>query len=135
MKLIAPVILFAATAALAQEAPSDAPPLPKIDYRPDTLIRLLQTEPKPLPREKRVRWGWGTVEFRVLNTRVRIGIVDAFPGSVPRTTSEFIDPFRLTHTEYATTPRSFATRRAYGRERARIERMEKERAKIVVKTE
>jgi len=54
------------------------------------------------------------------------------PGTRPTTSREWPDPFALTHTSIATTPRSFTTHRAVNAEIRRIEKTE--RAKIRVKS-
>lgn len=134
MQWLVIVILLAADSAIAQAVSRDEQ-LPKSDFSQGTLLRLLQPEQKPARAEPKVEWNWGLIEFNLLNIKMSVGVREALPGSVPGTTSQTIDPFQLNHVEYATTSRSFAARRDYSRERLRIEKMERARARVAVNTE
>ena len=138
--VLALVTLVAAASLAAQEAsPADAATVtPKPDYSTQSLMRLFRPEDPRPPVEKRFTWHFGSVEFKALHMRWRIAylpIVAPLPGSVPRTNREMIDPFALTGTEFATTPRTFRTRRAMSSEMRRIERLERERAHVVATPE
>jgi hypothetical protein len=134
--------ILLATAAAAQEAvpPSivTPAPAPAPDYSNDSLMRLFRPEEPRQAPERRFHWTFGGVEFRALNMRWRIAylpILPPLPGSVPKTNREAIDPFVLTGTEFAMTPRTFKTRRLINSELRRIERMERERGKVVATPE
>ena len=67
--------------------------------------------------------------------RIDLGQQRSAHVEVERTNREMIDPFVLTGTEFATTPRTFNTRRAISSELRRIERLERSRHSVVATPE
>jgi hypothetical protein len=123
--------------AAAQEAPAADAPRP--DYTREKLTQIfshvIEAPPKPDPT---VNWHLGYVEFRALNMRWHISwlpLLAPLPGSIRGPVSAPLDPFAMTGTEIPYTPRTWRDKRAMSKELQRIERMERERAKIKVKTE
>jgi hypothetical protein len=108
-----------------------------IDYSRDHLNRLFVEMPTP-PAVEDIVITPGMAQFRALGLNFNLGYLPffaPFPGSVPTTTNVWPDPFFLTHTSIATTPQSFARGRALSREIRRINRLEREKAKVVVKVQ
>jgi hypothetical protein len=111
---------------------------PKPDYSPQTLRQIFAhtDEWQPKPRST-VRWGLGSVEFKAFGMNWRIlylPIAMPFSGSVrgSNPSTMWPDPFALTGTEFATTPRNWHDNREISKERRRIEKSVKERAKVKV---
>jgi hypothetical protein len=130
--LLAFVLFLTALAAVAQEDPA------KPDYSRDGLLRLFATSDVSAKRPKSIEFHAGYVDFRALNMRWRFAFLPflaPFPGSVRGTVPAFPDPFLLTHTEIPYTPRTWRDQRAYSGELKRIEKSERERARVVVKPE
>lgn len=127
--------LLVAGAALAQTADGRQPPAP--DYSREKLREIFSHTEEAPNRASNIEFTPGAVFFKALGMRWRINYLPflaPLPGSVRTTTGYNVDPFALTGTEIAQTPRTFATRRAINAEMKRIERTEKEkRAKVVVK--
>ena len=117
-------VLLLTSPVLAQETPPSAP-----DYSKDTLLRLFAEGEERPEREQNVKWSFGQVEFRAMGMRWRIGYLPflvPLPGSYMDTTGwDLPDPFLLTGTEIATTPRTFRDRRAMNAEMKRIDRLTK----------
>jgi hypothetical protein len=117
-------VLLLASPILAQETAPSAP-----DYSKDTLLRLFAEGEERPERERNVKWSFGRVEFKALGMRWRIGYLPflvPLPGSYMDTTGWGLpDPFLLTGTEIATTPRTFRDRRAMSAEMKRIDRLTK----------
>jgi hypothetical protein len=134
------VLLTCGTVA-AQEAPATSTAeaeAPAPDYSDQSLMRLFRPEDPRPPVDRRVTWRLGSVEFRALNMRWKIAFfpfLPPLPGSVPTTNRQMIDPFLLNGTQYATTPRTFQTRRNISAELRRIEKMERDRGKVVATPE
>lgn len=138
MACAALVLTFAAAAAGAQQEPpatSTAPP--PVDYSREKLTRIFSNIIEPPPKvEPRVKWGLGYVEFKALNMRWRIAVLPflaPLPGSVRRTSPTIFDPFEMTGTVIPYTPRTWNDKRNLSKELRRIERTERERAKVVAK--
>jgi len=101
--------------------------LPKPDYSPEALrqfVALSNEDHPPVPST--VHWGFGGVEFRALGMNWHIMYLPfamPFSGSVRYSdpSSMWPDPFALTHTELAETPRTFSDKREVSKERKRIE--------------
>lgn len=134
---MAALLLLIATAAAAQQPASSTAGPP--DFSREKLTQLfsnvVESPPKPDPT---VNWHVGDVEFRALNMRWHIGFLPflaPLPGSVRRTVPTLMDPFALTGTEIPYTPRTWREGRALSKELQRIERTERARAKLRVKTE
>jgi hypothetical protein len=77
----------------------------------------------------------GSVELKAFGMSWRIlylPIAMPFSGSVrgSNPSTMWPDPFALTRTEYATTPKTWRDKRELDRERRRIEKSMKERAKL-----
>jgi hypothetical protein len=123
------LLLLVSTAAAAQDTP-------ETDFSKDTLMRLLAAEePRPEPRP-RVDFHVGAVDFLVRGNTYRFNYLPfmvPLSGSNPRTSSEMPDPFALTQTAIATSPRVWRNRRAVNAELRRIDRSERARAKVRVK--
>lgn len=128
--LILPLLLLLVLPASAQDA-DDA------DYSRDTLMRIFVAQ---APREERppVILHVGRVEFTTLGLDWNVAylpFLTPLHGTNPRVQQEMPDPFILTHTPIATGPRAARrNRRALNAELRRIERTERERAKIRVTT-
>lgn len=124
----------------SQQTPLDPaePPVRTPDFSDENLMQLFRPEdPRPAV-ERRVRWSFGGVEFRGLGTRWKIGylpILWPLPGSVATTNRQMIDPFLLNQTEFAMTPRAFRRGRGINSEMRRIEKLDRERAKVVATPE
>lgn len=99
------------------------------DFSKDTLLRLFADDEERPQADPNVKWSIGAVEFKAAGMRWRIGYLPFFmplPGSFMGTTGwDLPDPFLLTGTEYATTPRSFRDRRGMSAEMKRIDRLTK----------
>lgn len=122
MRLLAGIMFAAALTlpAFTQEA----------DYSQEQLDRTFAMRQIDLPErpEGRVRYGFGYVDFRALGMDWRlIYLPIAMPLSGTRmgTTNEWPDPFALTSTAVATTPRTWHTQRQVSREIRRIKKSEK----------
>ncbi len=112
-----------ASAALAQE-PAEAAREPKVhDYSRPTLLRLLEDQRREEQRLQRVRFVIGAVEFRALGTRWRFNylpLMAPLSGTQVRVSQQWPDPFLLTGTALATTPRNWRERREVEKELKRI---------------
>ena len=112
----------------------------KPDYSPQALRQIFtansdENRPRVQPV---VRWGLGSVEFRAFGMDWRIlylPIAMPFSGSVrgSNPSSKWPDPFLLTGTQFAETPRNWRDNRELSRERRRIEKSMRDRAKVEVK--
>ena len=128
-------VLFVIAGSLAaQETPT------KPDYSRDNLMRIFSVDDTPPKREPAVRFRVGAVDFRALGTSWRfvyLPIMMPLSGTRFGITNEIPDPFALTHTPIATSPRvARQHRRAVNSELRRIEKSEKQkRAKIKVRTQ
>jgi len=116
------------------------PPQVQTDYSRETLLELFADLPEPEENTgNRIDHQFGSISFRAMGTRFRIGYLPFFmplSGSRPWLNGErWPDPFVLTGAGYATTPRSFRTRREMSSELRRIERKVRESAKVTVKPE
>jgi hypothetical protein len=115
----------------AQEAVPAQP-----DFSREKLIEIFAGIPTPPEQEKNIHFHLGSVEFKALGTRWRIAYIPfmmPFSGSVNYGRvmgSDFPDPFALTGTEIAYTPRTWRDQRAMSSELRRIERSERQRAKV-----
>ena len=126
-------LLFAGTLT-AQQTAQQAP-----DYSRPTLLRILADQPEP--DDRKVEYPFGAIQIEGRSTRWLIGYLPflmPLSGSVPTGRglgSDFPNPFVLTHTDYAFTPRTWRDNRAMSRELRRIESEERKRAKVKVSTE
>ncbi len=130
------VILLAATAAFGQtEGTADE----RRDYSKDTMMRLTADIPQRPEHEPRLVFHVGAVDFRALGTRWRFNFLPfmmPLSGTRLDVTQEWPDPFALTHTQIATPPRAFTTRRQMNAELRRIDRVTKKpKATVKVTTE
>ena len=136
------VALFLAAVTPAAAQTQFTPPAPRIepDYSRETLLELFADLPEPeeMPAG-RLDHRFGSINFRALGARFRVGYLPFFmplSGSRPWLNSDrWPDPFVLTGAQYATTPRSFRTRREMSSELRRIERKVRESATVTVKPE
>lgn len=130
------LLLLAATSVAAQG--SDVPyEGPKADYSKGTLLRLFAGEEFREAPVQDLRFYFGAVEFRALNTNfTMIGLMPSLPGARFYTTREWPDAFTMTRTQI---PMSGLALRRYQRQRnaelRRIERVAKPKAKIKVTSE
>jgi hypothetical protein len=125
------VLLLIATSVMGQEEPASTPQQP--DYSRDTLLRLLAENPDRPEVEPPVRFRVGAVEFRALGSEWRfvyLPLMMPLSGSRLTTTQEWPDPFSLTRTTIATSPRAWRTQRALNSEMRRIEQSERARIRI-----
>ena len=132
---IALAVFLAAGAAFGQSGDSQQPP--PVDYSRDKLREIFSKTEQAPNRPGNIEFTPGAILFKALGMRWRINFLPflaPLPGSFRTTTGYNVDPFALTGTELAQTPRTFAARRAVNAELKRIERTEKEkRGKVVVK--
>jgi len=123
-----------AGALMAQQNPPQPP-----DYSRPTLLRILADQPEQ--QERKVEYPFGAIQIEGRSTRWLIGYLPflmPLSGSVPTGRgfgSDFPNPFVLTHTDYAFTPRTWRDNRAMSRELRRIESEERKRAKVKVNPE
>lgn len=131
--------LFVATAltlAIAGSAFAQETPVPDPDYTKPTLIRIFSVDDTPPPRQRRIKHSFGAIEFRALGMDWRVSYLPiAMPlaGSRMGTTNEWPDAFALTGTQFASPPRTWREQRAISAEVRRINRLDRKRAKVVVK--
>jgi hypothetical protein len=122
---IALVSTLAAGMALGQDA-LKAPPKP--DYSRPTLMRLFVEEPQI--SQPRFDFDIGQVTYHRHGLNLMVGylpLLAPFPGTVPTTTRQMIDPFAMTHTQYATPARIANAERE--RQLRQIERLGRGRAR------
>ena len=134
--LVALLLLLAVPATAQEEADPD--------YSRDTLLRLFADAGNETDDDdmRAVRYRFGSVEFRALGTSWRLNylpIMVPFSGTGPgfngEITNTLPDPFMLTNTQIATSPRAWRTQRQRNAELRRIDRTERDRARIEVKTQ
>ncbi|HEX6639459.1 MAG TPA: hypothetical protein VF215_00025 [Thermoanaerobaculia bacterium] len=103
------------------------------DYSKDTLLRLF-VEAAKQESENPIRYRRGAIEFRALGTSWRFNYLPMMPmsGTMGGVTQEWPDPFALTNTVIATSPRSWRTRRNVSAELKRIEKSERAKIKVTV---
>jgi hypothetical protein len=116
-----------ATGAAAQEAAETR------DYSKDTLLRLFVNAAKQ-ETENPIRYRRGAIEFRALGTAWHFNYLPMMPlsGTLGGVSMELPDPFALTNTVLATSPRSWRTRREVNSELKRIEKTERAKIKVTV---
>jgi hypothetical protein len=131
---ITALALAAAGSAFAQEPPAEKP-AENPDYSKPTLMRVFSADEKPPVRPRRVKVTLAGLEFRALGMDWRIGFMPVMPmaGSRHTTSKEWPDAFSLTGTQFASPPRTWRQQRALSAELRRIERLDRKRAKVVVK--
>ena len=135
--------LLLALTVVAQEAapPATEPaPPPAPDFSRDTLVKMFSEEMTVTAKaEPRVKDGFGYIDFRALGMRWHVGYLPFFAplqGSIPWVNQDRQpNPFLLTHTEYATTERTFVRKRDVDRELKKLEKRLKKDAQITVKPE
>ena len=130
-------ILFAATAAIAQDEPDVTTTAP--DYSKDTLIRIF-AEAERDREEAALEHKLGMVYIQSKQFRIRFGYLPFFaplPYARYNTTRQWPDPFVLTNTTIPMTARTWARHRGLSGELRRIERSEraKVKASVVVQTD
>jgi len=134
---LALAILLAFAAAAPAQTVDDGRQAPPPDYSREKLREIFSHTEEPPNPTGNLEFTAGAVFFKALGMRWRINYLPflaPLPGSFRTTTGYNVDPFALTGTEIAQTPRTFAARRAISKEMKRIERTEKEkRAKVVVR--
>lgn len=120
--------LLAAGAAAAQET--------RPDYSRDTLMRITAEVAEESENARRFRQRFGTIDVRAFGTTFRVGYLNLM---MPLSGTEFRtilnappDPFALTNTQIATSPRAWRTRREVNAELRRIEESEKAKQRIRV---
>lgn len=122
-------LLLVAGTAVAQDSPASR------DYSKDTLQRLFANAAQQ-EGENPIRRTRGALDFNAFGTSWRVNylprLMMAMHGTMNGVTNVVPDPFALTGTEIATSPRSWRTRREVNRELRRIEATE--RAKVRVTT-
>ena len=138
MKTLVAILLFlAAMPALAQQEPEQTQPPP--DYSREKLIEIFANDPQRDKAEPRIKHSIGMLEFRALGMRWRVGYLPFFmplPGSQPWINGQrWPDPFLLTGTEYASSPRTWRQTRDMNAELKRIEKKVREKQKVKVSPE
>jgi hypothetical protein len=120
------IFLLTASAAAQNSAPVR-------DYSKDTLLRLFVNAAKQ-ESENPIRYRNGAVEFRALGTSWSFNYLPmmAMHGTLNGVTMEVPDPFQLTGTQIATTPRNWRTRREVNAELRRIEKTERAKIRVTV---
>ena len=117
--------LLVAASAVAQDETAATPPTPP-DFSRETLIRFFAENPIKEPVEPRVRYGFGTIDFRAFGTRFRLGYLPIFAplqGSQPwRNGDRWPDPFILTNTQIASPPRTWRDSRELNAELRKLEK-------------
>jgi hypothetical protein len=129
--LLLALLLVAGGAAAQEEAPAERQ---RPDYSRNTLLRLF-ADAGDDDDQRAIRVGNGALlEVRGLAMTFRLmGVLPPLSGSEFRTVMNTLpDPFALTGTSIATSPRAWRTQRQRSRELRRIE--DTERAKIRVTT-
>ena len=106
------------------------------DYSKDTLMRLF-AEAAEQEGENPIRYRRGAIEFRALGTSWRFNYLPmmAMQGTMNGVTMEVPDPFALTGTAIATGPRNWRTRREVNAELKRIEKLERAKIKVTVRSQ
>ena len=132
MKTSAALIALLLTAgALAQEAPADPPRRP--DYSKEAIQKLLFEAGE----QSRIRFRPGAVDFYALGMSWQFnyipGLMMPLSGTRMGVTQEWPDPFALTRTVIATSPRAARRGREFNRELRAINKRLK--ATVKVKTE
>lgn len=124
-------LLAAATAHAQTQFREDQP-----DFSRDTLLRLFAENPEREDADSGLEHRFGAISFRTGTIRWRVGYLPFFMplhGSIPWDHDQrWPDPFVLTGTEIATTPRSFRSRRAMSSELRRIDRKLRDSAVVRV---
>jgi hypothetical protein len=123
--------LLITAAALAQEQQPVAVQSPT--YSRDELLRIFANTPEPPEHRPRVEYGFGSISFRALGTQWRFNylpVMAPLQGTRPTTSREWPDAFGLLGVQYATTPRTWHTRREINRELRRIDRTTKATVKV-----
>jgi hypothetical protein len=130
MKLLIAFVLTTAAAlpTLGQE----------IDYSREQLNRTFAMRQIDLPERPagRVRHGFGYIDFTALGMDWRLvylPIAMPLSGTRTGTMQEWPDPFALTQTSVATTPRTWHTQRQVSREIRRIKKSEMSRMRLRTK--
>jgi hypothetical protein len=120
-------LLLVAAPAFAQEDAATR------NYSKDTLLRLF-VEAAKQESENPIRYRRGAIEFQALGTSWRFNYLPMMPlsGTMGGVTQEWPDPFALTNTVIATSPRSWRTRRDVNAELKRIEKSERAKIKVTV---
>ena len=128
------VTLFLATSAAAQQSFRDDTEQP--DFSRDTLLRLFAEGEEREDPEDRFRHRFGVIDFRAAGMRWRIGYLPfmvPLSGSQPWVNGQrWPDPFVLTGTEIAHTPRTWRSQRAMSAELRRIEKRVRETSTVRV---
>lgn len=120
--------LVLATGASAQEQPTPDP-----DYSRDNLMRIFVVEEQMPENQPRIELGPGWIDFRALGMRWRFSPLFApLPGSELSETKSWPDPFLLTGTVIAQTPRTFRRNREVNAELRGLERRVKATTKVKV---
>ena len=134
LTLFALTFLIATTAAAQQQFREEPP-----DFSRDTLLRLFAEAPEREEADSGFQHRLGMIEFRAAGARWRVGYLPFFlplHGSMPWNHHQrWPDPFVLTQTEIASTPRSWRDQRQMSSELRRIERKLRESQRVVVNPE
>lgn len=127
--ILALLLVTASAAAVhGQQAPERA-------YSRDTLLRLF-AETAEQESENPFRYRHGAIEFDALGASWLFKpLLPVMHGTLNGVMMELPDPFALTGTALATTARSWRTRREGNVELLRIEKAERAKIKVMVKTQ
>jgi hypothetical protein len=126
-------LLFVTGTLAAQEA-SDANDS-RPDYSRESLLQMLHAQAEEEKKEPAVKYHVGAVEFRAFGSRWRFNylpILTPLSGTRVGVTSEWPDPFSLSGTSIAISPRTWHTQREIDAEMRRINATEKKKVKIKI---
>lgn len=129
------VLLAGSAAPLPAQQQEPAPDFTREGLQRTFSMHVIELPDRPPPR---VRFRAGALEFDFLGMDWRVAwlpILPPLPGTEQRTVIRLPDAFSLTGTEIARMPRSWHTQRAVNAELKRIEKSERERAKLKATTE
>ena len=122
-------LLLVAGGAAAQE--QNDRERPAADYSRNTLMRLFVEAGDD---DRNLRYREGALVFDALNARWRMMYLPPLSGTEFRTVmNTWPDPFALTQTAIATSPRAWRTQRARSRELRRIENLERARIQVTTR--
>ena len=123
----------------AQENEPPPPPPATPDYSRQALFQIFADEVVREEAERRFHHQFGSVSFKALGMRWRIGYLPflmPMPGSQPWLNKDrWPDPFALTGTSIASPPRTWRQSRDMNAELRRIEKRLRETTAVTVKPE
>jgi len=106
------------------------------DYSKDGLLRMFAGEPLEVRGERPVDFYVGAISFRALGSNFRFNYLPfmmPLSGTELDVTQSWPDPFSLTRTAIATSPRAWRTQRNVNAELRRIEKLERARVRVTTR--